>query len=339
MIDVAVVGCGEVAHRYHAPALSVLEGTGALRVTAVLDPSRRAAQRFVDRFRAARAVADLPALLATRPAVVIVASPPRFHAEQVVAALEAGCDVLCEKPLATSAPDGRRMVDAAERTGRRLAVGMVRRQLPATRALRRILRAGVLGDIRSVECFEGGPFTWPVASPDYFRPDGGNGGVLQDVGTHCLDLLTWWFGEPTSTRYADDAMGGVEANCELALTFGATEAHVRLSRDWARPNRYVVEGTRGRAEWEVDEARVLRLDLDDGPLGDLAVDGPDRDGSTAVTTDFEGAFVAQLRAVATGRWEQLTSGREALPVLEVVDRCYACRDTMPMPWLRPGGGR
>src|SRR4029453_5405760 len=72
--------------------------------------------------------------------------------------------------------------------------------------------------------------------------------------THCLDLLTWWLGVPTSITYADDALGGVEANCRVDLRFGAVRAAVRLSRDWAQPNRYVLTGRDGWLGWTVNEA-------------------------------------------------------------------------------------
>jgi predicted dehydrogenase len=68
-----------------------------------------------------------------------------------------------------------------------------------------------------VEAFEGGQFDWPVRSTGYFTRAQSGGGVLQDIGTHVLDLLAWWFGEPEALLYEDDAMGGVEANCRIRV--------------------------------------------------------------------------------------------------------------------------
>jgi len=56
---------------------------------------------------------------------------------------------------------------------------------------------------------------WKVASDFMFRKEAG-GGVLADTGAHLLDLLLWWLGDYESVEYCDDAVGGVEADCELS---------------------------------------------------------------------------------------------------------------------------
>ncbi len=344
-LRVAIVGCGAVAHVYYAPALAALEHDGTATVVAAFDPDTGTASAFCSRLDRARAVSSLDAVIAAHPDVVVIASSPRYHAEQTVAAVSGGCDVFCEKPLAIDRAQGENMVAAAATAGRRVFVGLVRRQFPATRAIHRLVRSGALGDIRSVECFEGGPFAWPVRSTEYFRPVAGNGGVLQDIGTHCLDLLVWWLGAPTSLSYADDAMGGVEANCSIDLAFGSAQVKVRLSRDWARPNRYVLRGDRGWIAWNLENVDRLELGFDDEIVGDLTLEpAPLPDAAPArrpvgprIPFGFEGAFAAQLRALASGRTEVLVDAVEALPVLDVIDRCTAERSTMPMPWMVPDG--
>jgi predicted dehydrogenase len=288
-------------------------------------------------------VPNIDAMLGARPDVVVLASPPRYHAEQAVAVLAGNCDVFCEKPLATDLASGERIAAAASSSGHRVFVGLVRRQFPAAKAIRHLVQSGAIGDIQSIECFEGGPFTWPVRSADYFRPAGGNGGVLQDIGTHCLDLLVWWLGAPTSLSYSDDAMGGVEANCSIDLDFGSARAHVRLSRDWARPNCYVILGTGGRIDWAVEDASRVEITLDDGVVGELSLapaaahPRSNEEGSARGRTwfGFEDAFAAQLRAVADRRTDVLVEAVDALPVLALVDHCYATRTAIPMPWMVP----
>src|SRR3546814_14698990 len=82
---------------------------------------------------------------------------------------------------------GHQMLRAAETFVQPLQIGMVRRFLPAARMIRDMLENHALGTLKHIEIFEGGPFDWPISSPRYFSP--GNGGVLEDIGTHSLDLL------------------------------------------------------------------------------------------------------------------------------------------------------
>ena len=340
--QVALVGCGAVAQLYYRPALETLEREGLLRLVAAHDPNPAALTAFCAAFPSARRLGSFGELLEQRPELVIIASPPRHHREQTIAALEAGADVHCEKPLAPDLGAGELMVAAAAAEGRRLTVGMLRRHFPATQVIGRLLAAGAIGQLESVDCFEGGPFAWPVQSLDYFRPRAGAAGVLQDIGTHCLDLLTWWLGVPTVIAYADDAMGGVEANCSVALSFGEVPATVRLSRDWAGPNRYVLAGRDGWLGWTVNETNRF----DHGVRGtrfagavtlhDVAV-GRQQPALGPVAGEFDEAFAHQLRVLVAPGSESGTGidGAEALPTLALIDRCYASATRLPMPWLVP----
>lgn len=338
---VAVSGCGAVTQLYYAPALQTLEREGLLRVVAAHDPDVAARRRFCRAFPDARGTDDLGGLVARSPDLLVVASPPRNHAEQTIAALAAGIDVHCEKPLAPTRAEGERMVAAAEAAGRTLTVGMVRRQLPATIAIRRLLASGAIGPLQAVECFEGGPFEWPIRSPAYFRPE--NGGVLQDIGTHCLDLLLWWLGPPSTVEYEDDARGGVEANCRISLTFGDVPATIRLSRDWPQANRYLILGRDGWLSWTVNDGDHLDHGMAGvGFVADLRL-RPTASPSPAPARgrfgSFHRAFVDQLCAVVapSDGGPTAVSGAEALATTALVERCAAERRPMPMPWLVADG--
>jgi predicted dehydrogenase len=269
----------------------------------------------------------------------VIASPPQLHAAQAVRFLEAGVAVLCEKPMAVSVAEAERMVAAARSTGSPLAVGMVRRFFPATRAIRSALASGMLGDLTSVDGFEGGLFRWPVASPEYFSRS--SGGTLLDIGIHALDLLAWWLGEPTRLRYEDDAMGGIEVNCRVHLEYASgVRVRLQLSRDWHRPNEYVFRGTRGRIRWRVHEVDALQVEWVDGSFavhGRLAGAAGARDPDGArVSAAFEQCFVDQLRNVVAalrGTQPLEVTGEDGLRGVKIVERCYRTRALMPMPWL------
>ncbi|MCI0431915.1 MAG: Gfo/Idh/MocA family oxidoreductase [Rhodospirillales bacterium] len=329
---VALSGCGAVAALCHAPALQILETEGVLRVTALFDPDAAATAALGRRFPRARRVSGFEALLQEPPELVIVASPAAAHAEQCSAALRAGCAVFCEKPLATRLADAEALVALARQTGRALAVGMLRRYFPATRTLHALIRSGAIGTVRSVRCFEGEPFHWPVRSPGYFTRAASGGGVLMDIGAHALDLLGWWFGPCTALSYEDDAMGGVEAECRIALSFGEIDGEVRLSRMWQRPNRYEIVGTRGRLGWTVHDADHIDIALE-GTSYRLAA--AIREGSRPAAT-FHHCVLDQLRAAAAaaaGAPAEIVPAAETLPALALIERCYAERKTMHMDWL------
>ncbi|MBA3801796.1 MAG: Gfo/Idh/MocA family oxidoreductase [Acidimicrobiia bacterium] len=341
-VHVALVGCGAVAQLYYRPALETLEREGLLRLTAAHDPDPVALDTFGDSFPSARRLTRFPEVLAISPQLVIIASPPRYHPEQTIAALAAGIDVHCEKPLAPNLAEGERMVAAAVEAGRRLSIGMVRRHFAATRAIGRLISNGNLGPLGSIDCFEGTPFTWPVRSVDFLRPVAGAAGVLQDIGTHCLDLLTWWLGSPSAISYEDDAMGGVEANCRIELMFGDVPATVRLSRDWARPNRYVITGRDGWVAWTVNETNHFDYGISGtGYAGDLTLHeasvGVRRPTLGAVAGEFDEAFANQVRVLVDPASDarERVPGADALTTLGLIDRCYASRRQMPMPWMVP----
>ena len=191
--------------------------------------------------------------------LAIVASPHSLHAAQSIHLLEAGVSVLCEKPMATSADDASAMARAAAASRGLLAIGLVRRFFPAAQAIRSMLSQRMLGEISSFEFSEGSAsFGWPAASRGYFDRQEAQGGVLMDIGVHALDLLQWWLGRPAIVAFADDAMGGIEANCLIhcRLAGGATGT-LRLSRDCALANRYTIRGTRGPLDAS-DADRLIR---------------------------------------------------------------------------------
>ena len=332
---VALVGCGAVVQQYYVPTLSLLERGGTLEVSALCDPDAAMRARVRHSFSRARELQDFTDVQQVDAELVILASPPRFHAAQATELLRQGRAVLCEKPLAASAAEAQMMVDAAGAASGILAAGMLRRFFPATQVIRDLLSTGALGEIVSFDIQEGTRFHWPVSSPAYFTKRSSAGGVLMDIGAHALDLLIWWLGEPIETLYEDDAMGGVEANCRLRCRFGGgVSGEVRLSRDWDLANRYVLRGTRGAISWSVNEANRLELSLDSSPYTLNA----QVEESRQAAAHFERAFISQiLNVLAAMRGEEplQVHAADALPSLRLIEHCYANRSLMPMGWLDP----
>jgi predicted dehydrogenase len=331
MLRVAVAGCGAVTQIYGAPALARLSGRGLVSVTALYDPDPSAVEAVRALLPTANPAESFTDMLGTAD-LALIASPASVHFEQSLEALRKGLHVFCEKPLALSEAEARELVSTATQCRRQLAVGLIRRQLPSTKAIKELLDRPALGRLLRVEWFEGGPFRWPVASPSYFSAEVSGGGVLQDIGTHALDLLSWWCGTPNLLSYEDDAMGGVEANALIRLDCNGAKVRMRLSRDWAQPNRVVIVGERGSIGWNVNEGLDVELTIDAAPSTNRPLPPEPPDGPP----DFVWAYTAQLEelvhAIRQGR-PPATPVQAGVEVCALVEDCFRSRRLMAMPWL------
>jgi predicted dehydrogenase len=141
---------------------------------------------------------DLDAALKNSEAQAVYISTPVFlHAEQTMAALDAGRDVLCEKPMAMNYPQAVAMNAAAQRSGRLLGIAYYRRMYPKVDRARELIAAGAIGR----------PVIAEATSHDWFYPEDGKrgwlidpkmagGGPLFDIASHRIDLMNYFFGKP-----------------------------------------------------------------------------------------------------------------------------------------------
>jgi predicted dehydrogenase len=340
-LNLAISGCGAITETYHAPALVELSRLGLVRVCALFDPDVTRVEAIQKFFPQAKACPSIGELMAVGPEAAIVASPPSFHGPQTCELLRAGVAVLCEKPMAMTAEAAEEMASVARQTGKPLAVGLLRRFFPALQAVKDMLSAGTLGPVLSFHCAEGGAFGWPAQSASFFQKAASGGGVLLDVGAHVLDLLHWWFGSPASIAYADDAMGGLEANCLINLQYSDFTAEVRLSRDTPLTNRYYIKCEKGAIAWDVLEPTRLDV-LPNGAMYVLRSEtwrpsqGSRDLRATGVAGTFYSSFTSQLRnfiEATMGRAELRVSGDEAVRSMQVIEQCYRSRRLLKMPWL------
>ncbi|MBA3767243.1 MAG: Gfo/Idh/MocA family oxidoreductase, partial [Acidobacteria bacterium] len=125
---------------------------------------------------------------------VIASTPPQFHEEVTIAALEAGKHVLCEKPLSNSVEGCRRMLDAARRTGKTLATGFNQRYFPAIQFVKRTLDSGLIGELDHIRAFAGHTGLSEFKAPWMYDKKVMGGGALMDIGIHIIDLTAYLLG-------------------------------------------------------------------------------------------------------------------------------------------------
>jgi predicted dehydrogenase len=136
--------------------------------------------------------------------VVDICLPTHLHAEVAIAALKAGKDVLCEKPMALNEGECAALEEVVQETGRRLQVGHCLRYWPQYLAAEKIIRSGEYGDWRYArfERFSGAPkWSWD----NWLLTQPRSGGVVLDMHIHDADAALWWFGRP-ETIHADGAL-------------------------------------------------------------------------------------------------------------------------------------
>ena len=264
--------------------------------------------------------AELAAMLAReRVDELVVTSVDDTHAGHIVTALEAGCDVLTEKPMTVDAPSCRRILDARERTGRRVSVAFNYRFNPVHEMVRTLLAGGEIGEIGSVH------FEWLLDvrhGADYFRrwhrDKAHSGGLLVHKSGHHFDLVNWWLGAEPVEAYAQGRL----------FFYGENGKRHGYARDYERAH-----GSPAAAgdPFALDLAgdprmRALYLDAeaDDGYLRDRNVFAPgitiEDDLSVLVRYDTGATMTYHLTAYAP--WEGyrlMVNGSKGRLELEVVE--------------------
>ena len=334
------MACGALTKLFYGPALNYLGKARRAAVVALVDPDpARLADisRLFPDAKTGGSLADIPA----DAQIAIVASPAGVHAAQTIELLQRGMHVLCEKPMAPSTAECDAMIAAARRADRLLAVGHFKRFFPTTRQIKELIDTQAFGRVRNFRFLDGGKFGWPAQSRAFFDRKSGGGGVLVDAGVHVLDLALWWFGEPSEVRCADDAMGGVEANARVLLTYpNGVAGEVILSRDWDTANRYVIQFERGWVAWNPIDGNHIDLGWGEryalkavtheaGSLMRLPAAG--REAATRHQAFMH--QVANMLDAARGDARVEVSGEDGRRAIALVERCYACSTLIDMPWM------
>jgi len=128
---------------------------------------------------------------------VMVCTPDFLHEEQTAAALEAGYDVFCEKPLAITIEGCDRVLTLAARLKRKLFVGHNMRYMDFTRTMKQIIDAGTIGQVRAIWCRHFVSYGGDAYFRDWHADRRNTTGLLLQKGAHDLDIIHWLAGAPS----------------------------------------------------------------------------------------------------------------------------------------------
>lgn len=273
VIGVGLIGLGTIG-RSHARALDALRDHARLRAFSGGDVAAAAEAGWTD------AVQVTPDALLERDDVDLVAicSPSGAHAEQALAALEAGKHVVVEKPLALSAADADRIVGLAAERGLRVSTISQRRLEPEVTAVRQALEAGQLGAVRLATT----QVHW-WRDEDYYaaaawRGDpAGGGGSLMNQGVHNVDLLQWLAGpvESVTAQQATIAHASEAEDTTVATVRFVSGALGLISTTTATPPGSPATLTLHceRGVVEIGQGEITRWDVDGIPAPQVGGEG------------------------------------------------------------------
>ena len=168
--------------------------SGVAQVAAIADPSPEMVDAAGEIAPAAARVDASDALLELDLDGLVIATPSALHAEQSIAALERGMAVFCQKPLGRTAPETRRVVDAARAADRLLGVDFSYRFTEGMRRVREIVQTGEVGEVFAADLVFHNAYG--PDKPWFYDPARSGGGCVMDLGIHLVDLALWTLGFP-----------------------------------------------------------------------------------------------------------------------------------------------
>ncbi len=192
-VRIGLIGAGAIMRLSHGPVIS---GSEDAVVAAVFDPDRPRAEAIAGDF-GGTAYDDLEAMLDKGGIdAVVVATPNRFHAEHVVAAANHGKHVFCEKPLAVTVADCRRMIEACERSGTVLQVGFNQRFWGQVQIAKSLLDAGFIGKVHQMRSiYSEKSSAYPAATRYRYDLAQSGGATIIDLTIHRIDLARHLVGD------------------------------------------------------------------------------------------------------------------------------------------------
>ena len=309
MVRWGVLGAGSVARRRVMPVIGG-HPRGSLQALMVRDLAR--AGQLAAEFGAARHYDQVDDLLADPDLdAVYVSSPVYLHCEHVLAAAATGRHVLCEKPMAMSPDECRRMMAACQEAGVHLGICFVLRGWPIYHRVKKLLEEGRLGRLVELRAHLA---KWTPRQEGEWRldPAQGGGGTLVDVGSHYLDLFRYLAGDLERIAFMGSSavFGWPVEESAFAMVQMACGAHGTLSASCTVPhsgNILELYGTEGTLLL----GKELRIVTD---AGEEAAPTTFPDYYSGLLDDF-------CRCVEEGG-QLLASGEDGLRNVEAIEAAY-----------------
>ena len=316
-------GGGNYGHGLHL----AYEESDNVELIAVADQDEAGREKAKAQAGAQRAYADYHEMLAQEE-LDIVSVCPRWtdcHLEMVLACVEAGCNVYCEKPIAMSLEDGDRMVAAAESAGLKIAVSHQQVYQPGTQKIKRLLEEGRIGQVHSI-------YT-------HGKQDNRGGGEDMIVlGTHTFNMMRYFFGDvawifshitaegheitPDDVREPTEPVGLVAGDSiHSYFAFKSGVSGLYYSRRYRELHGTRIMGSKGMMSW-----RGRNLIISPNPGDASGKEETVKLGGSSLHIGNQLAITDLIDAIENDR-EPISSGRAAVAALEMILGAYESQIT------------
>ena len=298
-----IIGGGAIADCNHIP--SAKKELGVENIV-LAEPNQVQAEKLKTKHGLINVVSDYHDALSSVDACIIC-TPPHIHNAILKDCIAAGKHVLCEKPLSPSSKETKEIIEEAPK-GLVLGTCHSYRYMASRIEVHRMVKDGFFGKNVSISIHEGDPSNWPTVSGYCFRKELVPGGAFYDNGIHSADFILWCLGKPDKITYEDDAMGGLESNLRLKMTFGEATGFMQISRTISQSNTIVVEGNGHKAI----------LDVYDGSKYVL-------DGTTIKCADNGVSQMGNFLRAIEGKEQIGCPIEDGIAVIELLEKSYAQR--------------
>jgi len=316
---VAVIGLGSVAQLVHLPNLLKIKNAV---VTAVAEINKNRLHSVADKYDIKRRYTDYTQLLSNDDTdAVIISTPTHLHKQMAIDSLNAGKDVLVEKPLARNSNEGIEILECAKKNNKKLMVGMNLRYRPDSMLIRSLIDAGEIGDPFYIKC---GWIRKQSSSEKWFsKREEAGGGVILDLAINLVDLALWLADYPKAVSISTKNYHHHSRNLEdTSVSFIRCEnLTISLEASWSMAEEkdtfYTnVYGTKGSIG--ANPFKLIKVMADEHiDLGSTFVDSP--------TEAFKKSYLNELKSfigAIKGLNPVFSSGEEALQLLKIAEAMY-----------------
>lgn len=248
-VNLVIIGCGAITEKRHAPECYASE---KINLAGFFDINLERAKEFAKKYECKAYETYEKVLNDTKVDGVIICTNNKFHCDMTVQAFEHKKHVLCEKPMAVTVEEGKRMIEAGEKAGCFLMIAHNQRLMPVNMKLKEILTTRNLGKILTFTTTfnHRGPEFWSVNKTNktwFMNKKEAGLGALGDIGIHKADLVRWFIGENIkyvtsvlATRDKKDGDGNLIAMEDNAFAILESESGIigTIEASWTHYGKY-----------------------------------------------------------------------------------------------------